>query len=125
MCAYRIRSCSVTSLTPQPDIGIVRYVEDFHETAHRRAEDVMLVAEIADSSMRVDLEWKAWLYAAAGVPEYWIVDLAHERVVVHTVPGSQGYTSIRSLSGAQTLSAAALADSQWTVDDVLGAPRRL
>ena len=108
---------------PQPDIAVVRWVENFHEDEHPRPDDVLLVVEIADSSLAMDLGRKAWLYSAAGVPEYWVVDLAHERLIVHTGPGPDGYDAIRSLSGPDVVTAAALPGAGFTVDDMLGRRR--
>lgn len=49
--------------------------------------------EVADASLDRD-RLKAAMYAAAGVPEYWIVDLVNDTVEVHTQPGAQGYTAV-------------------------------
>jgi Uma2 family endonuclease len=107
---------------PQPDLAVVRYVEDFHERAHPSAEDVLLAVEVADSSLRIDLVRKARLYAVAGVREYWVVDLGHERILVHTAPGRQGYANVRSIARGEVVSAAALPGQQWVVDEILGRP---
>lgn len=72
---------------PEPDIAIVpagRYREGHPETAH-------LVIEVARSSQALDLGPKARLYAAAGVAEYWVVDLAAHAVIVHRGPSEAGF----------------------------------
>jgi len=108
---------------PEPDIAVVRYADDFHESAHPDAGDVLLAVEVADSSAAMDLRLKAWLYAAARVPEYWVVDLKRDRVVVHTSPGPDGYASIRSLSSDDVLTIGAFPDLRWTAAAVLGHTR--
>jgi len=52
---------------------------------------IALIVEIADTTLDTDLGRKAVLYAAAGVPEYWVVDLNNRRVLVHTHPATDGY----------------------------------
>lgn len=54
---------------------------------------LLLAIEVADSSLRFDLGKKAKIYAAAGVPEYWVVDLKGERIVRMTQPGAKGYAT--------------------------------
>jgi Uma2 family endonuclease len=50
-----------------------------------------LVIEVAVSSLPYDLTTKAAVYAAAGVPDFWVVDLVGRRVVVHRSPSADGY----------------------------------
>lgn len=84
------------------------------------ADDVFLVIEVADSSVRMDMGRKARIYAAAGVREYWVVDLVHERIVVHKEPGRQEYASVRSLTRREVVFTGALPGKEWTVDAILG-----
>jgi len=105
---------------PQPDTAVVSYADDFHAHGHPHGEDVLLTVEVADSTVRKDLEWKARIYAAAGVPEYWVVDLTTDRVVVHTSPGPRGYGSEQVLTRAETLTTPAFPGAEWTAAEVLG-----
>jgi Uma2 family endonuclease len=57
-----------------------------------------LVIEIANSSRAYDLSVKAALYARVGIPDYWVVDLPTERVVVHRDPTAGGYDSVEAIS---------------------------
>jgi Uma2 family endonuclease len=107
---------------PQPDIAVVAYREDFYGTGHPHPDDVLLIIEVADSSIRTDLGWKARLYATAGVREYWVVDLSRRRIVTHAKPEGERYTSIARRSGADAVATAALAGARWTVDEILGPP---
>ena len=56
----------------------------------------MLVVEVADTSLRYDRETKLPLYARAGVPEAWLVDLQNSVVEVHTEPSPEGYKVARA-----------------------------
>jgi len=69
---------------PAPDVAVVpgRY-EDYDQTHPRTA---LLVVEVADSSLKQDRLTKAMIYAAAGIPEYWIVNVVDQQVEVHREP---------------------------------------
>jgi Uma2 family endonuclease len=68
---------------PEPDLYVIDAADSTPESHPRTAH---LVVEVAQTSQRKDLGIKARVYAAAGVPRYWVVDLAAARVVVHTDP---------------------------------------
>jgi Uma2 family endonuclease len=67
---------------------------------HPRPTDIYLVVEVADSTVDYDREVKADRYAAAGIPEYWLVDLPGEAVEVFRQPEDDGYAErIRHRAG--------------------------
>lgn len=76
---------------PEPDIVILREREDFYASAHPRAEDVIFIIEVADSTLQYDMEVKLPLYAQAGIVEYWIVDLQQHQLIIHTLPHLETY----------------------------------
>ena len=78
---------------PEPDLVIARFTEDRYRAAHPSAEDVCLVIEVADSSLNQDRVLKYGLYAAAGIPEYWIINLADRQVEVFKRPANDEYAS--------------------------------
>ena len=82
-----------TQEVPEPDVAVVPAA-----TAFRRPERAFLVVEVADSSLDYDRTVKHALYAAAGVPEYWIVDIGGEQVEVYTQPRGKVYT-VRDVVG--------------------------
>jgi Uma2 family endonuclease len=104
---------------PQPDIAVVAYRADFYVGAHPRPGDVLLIVEVADSSIRTDLGLKARLYASAGVAEYWVVDLARRRIVVHAQPEGDRYASVQRFTGTDTVATAAFPGEHWAVDEIL------
>jgi Uma2 family endonuclease len=71
---------------PQPDILVLRPREDYYRKAHPRPEDVLLLIEVADSTVRFDRKVKIPLYARHNVPEVWLVDLAQRCVEVYRLP---------------------------------------
>jgi Uma2 family endonuclease len=74
---------------PEPDIAVCLPVPDRYKQAHPRADQVLLVVEVAESSLSYDRTRKARAYAASGIPEYWIVNLVDRRIEVLTDPDSQ------------------------------------
>jgi Uma2 family endonuclease len=75
---------------PEPDIAVV----PADEPRDRHPQRARLVIEVAHETLRLDLVRKARIYAAAGVPLYWVIDVAGEEVHVHTDPTPQGYATV-------------------------------
>jgi Uma2 family endonuclease len=71
---------------PEPDLAVIRGRERDYLKRHPGPRDMALVIEVADTSIRRDRVIKARLYARAGIPVYWIVNLPGGRVEVHTEP---------------------------------------
>jgi Uma2 family endonuclease len=71
---------------PQPDIMVIRGPREQYAQRHPVAQDVLLVVEISDSTLREDRTEMACLYAAARVPFYWILNLKNRRLEVHSDP---------------------------------------
>ncbi|RKT45872.1 Uma2 family endonuclease [Thiocapsa rosea] len=90
---------------PLPDIALLRPRPDYYRNAHPGPADVLLLVEVADSSLAYDREIKLPRYARAGIPEVWLVDLAGRRLDIHRQPTEAGYAEIRT---AADLSAIAL-----------------
>lgn len=67
---------------PEPDLALVARRDDDYWSAHPTAADTALVIEVADSSLAFDLEAKARLYGAAGIPHYWVIDVLQPRLHV-------------------------------------------
>lgn len=75
---------------PEPDLAVVPPQD--YAAAHPAT--AFLVVEVAGATARKDRGLKAQLYAEAGIPEYWVVDLAHAVVVVHRQPAGANYTLV-------------------------------
>ena len=77
---------------PQPDLAVLRRRADFYATGERAAAgDVLLLVEVADSSLSFDRTVKLPLYARAGIPELWIVDLKRRVVDAYRAPAGDEY----------------------------------
>ena len=89
---------------PQPDLYVAHGPEETYVTRLPNASEVLLIVEVADSSIDGDREVKRPLYAAAGVPEYWIVNVEAaclERYSQPSADGAYGVTEV--LAQADTL----------------------
>jgi Uma2 family endonuclease len=103
---------------PQPDLGVLR-VRDYRESLPM-PEDVLFLIEVSDTTLSYDRGVKLPLYARAGIPEVWIVDLASELIERHTVPSANGYRSFLRAQRGETIEPAALPELAIRVDAVLG-----
>lgn len=105
---------------PEPDIAVIRADADpMHRVSARTA---LLVIEVADTSLAHDRYTKAPLYAQAGIPEYWIVDLNGDRIEVYREPSEAGYRLSRLHLRGESLSPLFAPDLTVDVDAVLGPP---
>jgi Uma2 family endonuclease len=79
---------------PQPDLALLRPRDDFYRERHPQPDDVLLIVEIAATSLRFDRETKLPLYARHGIPEMWLVDLGSRRLMRHRAPRNGSYTLV-------------------------------
>jgi Uma2 family endonuclease len=83
---------------------------------------VIFHVEVADSSLPFDQRTKIPLYARAGIPEAWRVNLVAEDIEVHRRPSSGGYQEIETLRRSERLAPVAFSECRLTVDEILGGP---
>jgi Uma2 family endonuclease len=88
---------------PQPDIALVRRPWRGYPHTHPGPDDIFLLIEVADSSLDLDRTVKLELYARAGIPEVWIVDLTADRVIVCRGPSGGGYMSVGAVAAPAML----------------------
>lgn len=90
--AHHVEIESVLTLAtsvPEPDLMLVRgHLLDYPD--HPTGNDVALLVEVADSSLRRDQNQKKQLYAAAQIPVYWVVNLTQRQIEVHGEPSGDG-----------------------------------
>ncbi len=103
---------------PLPDIVLLRLRSDYKEVDVGPA-DVLLLVEVADSSLRYDRLVKLRLYARAGIPEVWIVDVAGGRVEVYRRPGERRYEQAERVERGGRVSPAVFPDVAIAVDEIL------
>jgi Uma2 family endonuclease len=76
---------------PEPDLAVVSGGSARYRDHHPGPGEVLLVVEIADSSLERDRRIKAELYARAGFPVYWLLNLVNSTLELHGLPSSDGY----------------------------------
>lgn len=105
---------------PQPDVAMLRPRPDFYDSATPTPADILLLVEVADTTLRTDLGRKARIYASGGVSEYWVVDLNNRVLYVHRSP-ERGSYAVREVLGAGERVAAGFAPHlQVGVEEVTG-----
>jgi Uma2 family endonuclease len=109
---------------PQPDVVLLRPRGDFYADAHPGPADVLLVVEVAESSLAFDRRVKASLYAMNGIVELWIVDLDGRAIEVHRHPSARGYQEVQRRDRGNPLGLVTFPEIALTVDEILGPPAR-
>jgi Uma2 family endonuclease len=101
---------------PEPDVAILRPRSYRREGA--TPADVLLVIEVADTSLLYDRTVKLRLYARAGILEYWLVDANAETIDVYRSPSGDGYAEHRQLTRGNTVAPLAFRDLVITMESV-------
>lgn len=103
---------------PEPDIAIVQALGREYRVHHPYPENIFWLIEYSDSSLDKDLETKSKVYAEAGIPEYWVVNLRKLQLVVFRVPQDGEYTSKTTLTGG-TIQPLAFPDVSVLVEQIV------
>ena len=103
---------------PLPDVTVLRFREDFYATEHPSPRDVLLLIEVAESSLRYDRCEKKWRYAQAGIPEYWVVDIAGRRVFQYLDPKGADYRTERILGAGDVIACAFAPSTVLAVNEI-------
>ena len=105
---------------PEPDIAVIRD-RDYGDSLPR-ADDVLLIIEVADTTLRYDRGVKLPLYAAEGIPEVWIADVRRKRLTVYRDPTFDGYRQVITLTRRATIAPLAFPDLELRWESVFGEP---
>ena len=104
---------------PEPDVSVVRRKDNYYADGKPRAADILLIIEVADSSLEFDREDKLPIYAEAGIPEYWIVNLIDDVIEVYRDPHRSTYATTSLVRRGESLAPQGLPDVTIAVSDVL------
>jgi Uma2 family endonuclease len=109
---------------PLPDLTVVPLRADDYSTAHPTARETLLVVEVASTSLQYDLTQKAELYAVAGIPEYWVLDVENRILHLLRDPGTvaangTAYRSQQQFGPDDAVSPLAAPDRTVKVADLL------
>jgi Uma2 family endonuclease len=96
---------TLSTSEPQPDLTVVRGRNADYKERHPSADDVGLLVEVADSSLYLDRRQKLPIYAAAGIPQYWIINLVDRQVECYSSPRLQQGASEASYTPTDVIAA--------------------
>ena len=104
---------------PEPDLAVIKGdVRDYRER-HPSGKDTLLVIELAQTSQNLDRR-KAAIYAAAGIPTYWLIDLSQGSIEVHTGASDLGGYQRRVVLGRDEQVEVPGLGVHWPVADLVG-----
>lgn len=103
---------------PRPDLAVIR--ARGYGNSLPTPEDVLLLIEVADTSLASDRDVKLPLYARSGIVEVWLVDLNADLIERHTEPSENGYRLVRRAGRGETLESVVLPTLTLPVDAALG-----
>lgn len=105
---------------PQPDVAVLKPRRDLYARAHPSPQDVLWLMEVSDTTLEYDCDIKVPLYARAGIPEVWVVDVNNARVLVYRHPKRGGYSEQFVVERGQTLGPLVFPETVAPVTDLLG-----
>ena len=105
---------------PQPDVALLKPREDYYAGSLPTADDVLLIIEVADTSVEYDRNVKLPLYARSRIPEVWLAVLPEDLVEAHSGPINGVYQEVRYLHRGESISPGNLPAFVLRVDDILG-----
>lgn len=105
---------------PQPDVALLRLRDDFYRDAHPTPADVLIIIEVADTTVNTDRSVKIPLYAKAGIREAWLVDIPSGEIEVYAEPADGVYQTIKRFERGDTAQSQTVANLAVSVADVLG-----
>lgn len=105
---------------PQPDLALLKRRDYSRRKHHPGSGDVLLVIEVSDTTLTFDRKVKLPLYARAGIPEVWIVNLQDNSIEVYSQPEGGAYQERQQLQYGQAVSIRGFPDLTLAVDDILG-----
>jgi Uma2 family endonuclease len=104
---------------PQPDLAVLQPRTDFYASRHAGPDDIIVLIEIAESSIQYDRDVKAPLYAAAGIREYWLVDLDTNVLWRYASQEQGSYRDVRQYRRGQSIAPMRLPACLIAVDEFL------
>lgn len=104
---------------PQPDLLVLRASDDLYGRRHPTGADVLLLIEVADTTFRYDRRVKGPIYARHGIPDYWIVNLPRDVLIILRDPGPTDYRSEQIFRRGDVVAPLAFPDVEIAVADLL------
>ncbi len=105
---------------PEPDVVMIRRRDDYYRGGHPIPDDVLLLIEVANTSLAFERDIKFPIYAKALIPEAWLIDLTGEVIERHTDPSPGGYRLVTRAWRGESIESLALPGLALRADEVLG-----
>lgn len=105
---------------PEPDLILLRWRDDYYAEKHPQPEDILLLVEVADSTVKYHREVKIPLYAENGIDEVWLIDINQQLVEVYREGVGNSYQHKQQFFRGDSLSLQSFDDVSLTVDEILG-----
>lgn len=105
---------------PMPDLALLKRRDDFYLERQPMAEDVLLAVEVSDTTLEYDRNRKIPLYAKAGIPEIWIINLKTGTIETHTEPREYSYNLVKVSRRGETINSNVIPEISLSVDEILG-----
>ena len=109
---------------PQPDVMLVKPRAGLSPEEHPKPADVILLIEVADTSLELDRGAKLRLYSAAGIREYWVIDLNRRVLIVHRQPRDAEYASVQQYDRDARVAPEAFTDVELAIGSLFGSKDR-
>lgn len=103
---------------PQPDLVLLKPRSDFYESKIPEPEDIYLLIEVADSTIKYDQDVKLPLYAESKISEVWIINLNNKTLEVYRQPQDKSY--LEEKKNVQSISPLAFSEMTLTITDIFG-----
>ena len=104
---------------PEPDVAVTLHPYTHYPDRHPGSQDLLLLVEVSDTTLRFDRTTKATLYARAAIREYWIVDVIGRQILVHRRPEAEEYSEITAYLAEESVSTLARPETPVRVADLL------
>ena len=105
---------------PVPDLALLRPRDDFYTQSHPTPNDVLLVVEVSDTSEEYDRNVKLPMYAQAGIPEVWLVNVSKNLIEVYSHPLNGVYQDVQQMKPGYVIEVQAVPNLTIAVEEVLG-----
>lgn len=105
---------------PQPDVCVLQGRDDFYASQHPTASDILLIVEVADSTLEFDREVKRHLYESVNISEYWLVNLVDEEIEVYRQSETGKYSAASCYKRGEIIPVTVVESFSIQVEEILG-----
>ena len=105
---------------PVPDVSLLRPRKDYYAARHPLPADVLLIIEVADTTLLTDRNIKVPLYARSGIPEIWLANLPKEMIEVYADLHNGKYRKCRKFKRSEVVESPGVQGLSLKVNEILG-----